>query len=358
MLEYTSETGILERPPGESQMTNTIVLNNRYELEERLGTGGMAVVYRARDRMLERPVAIKILRENLSHDPEFRERFRQEARSEVRVNLEAWQKEYEERNNWSAPTEITYKHRMNGIAARQKYPEIYDLIDRISEGEVRAAHAIWPEANLPKTEVKTFLLESDSFEISYSVKTNHLYITLGVLRFLQKYAGKILEEDVAFLIAHELGHYVQQQLGIIPQKDSDKKHFEFDADNRAVQILNRAGYSIKGIERIFDYFEKYSELKKQAPQDSREKRVATAKDLLEKLVKADATPEDIASDLFSVRTSFVSLMQEAFKNTPPAKAIQGLIEGNNGWGNHIFFYPRSQLDHLRNAHRQEYLFDD
>lgn len=86
MLEYTSETGILERLPGESQMTNTIVLNNRYELEERLGTGGMAVVYRARDRMLERPVAIKILRENLSHDPEFRERFRQEARSAANLS--------------------------------------------------------------------------------------------------------------------------------------------------------------------------------------------------------------------------------------------------------------------------------
>jgi len=62
-------------------MTDTIILNNRYQLEQRLGTGGMAVVYRARDLNLERPVAIKILRENLSHDPEFRERFRQEARA-------------------------------------------------------------------------------------------------------------------------------------------------------------------------------------------------------------------------------------------------------------------------------------
>lgn len=62
-------------------MTETIVLNNRYQLEQRLGTGGMAVVYKARDLNLERPVAIKILRENLSHDPEFRERFRQEARA-------------------------------------------------------------------------------------------------------------------------------------------------------------------------------------------------------------------------------------------------------------------------------------
>jgi serine/threonine protein kinase len=54
-------------------MTGPVILNNRYQIEERLGTGGMAVVYRARDQMLERPVAIKILRENFSDDPDFRE---------------------------------------------------------------------------------------------------------------------------------------------------------------------------------------------------------------------------------------------------------------------------------------------
>jgi serine/threonine-protein kinase len=62
-------------------MPDPILLNNRYQLEERLGTGGMSVVYRARDLMLERSVAIKILRENFSNDPDFRERFRQEAKA-------------------------------------------------------------------------------------------------------------------------------------------------------------------------------------------------------------------------------------------------------------------------------------
>ena len=56
-------------------MPDPILLNNRYQLEERLGSGGMSFVYRARDLMLERSVAIKILRENFSGDPEFRERF-------------------------------------------------------------------------------------------------------------------------------------------------------------------------------------------------------------------------------------------------------------------------------------------
>lgn len=57
------------------------LLNNRYQLLHTLGTGGMAVVYRAYDRMLERPVAIKVLRQDFSEDENFRERFRMEARA-------------------------------------------------------------------------------------------------------------------------------------------------------------------------------------------------------------------------------------------------------------------------------------
>jgi eukaryotic-like serine/threonine-protein kinase len=67
-------------------MTEPILLNNRYQLEDRQGTGGMATVYRARDLMLERTVAIKILRKDFSSDPEFRERFRQEARAAANLS--------------------------------------------------------------------------------------------------------------------------------------------------------------------------------------------------------------------------------------------------------------------------------
>jgi eukaryotic-like serine/threonine-protein kinase len=62
-------------------MPTTPLLNNRYQLESSIGSGGMAVVYRARDLMLERSVAVKVLREDFSSDPSFRDRFRQEARA-------------------------------------------------------------------------------------------------------------------------------------------------------------------------------------------------------------------------------------------------------------------------------------
>ena len=62
------------------------MLNDRYQLQETLGTGGMAVVYKARDLMLERNVAVKVLREDFSKDPAFRERFRQEARAAANLS--------------------------------------------------------------------------------------------------------------------------------------------------------------------------------------------------------------------------------------------------------------------------------
>ncbi len=62
-------------------MSTDTVLNQRYFLQEVLGSGGMSIVFRAQDRTLERQVAIKVLRQKYSSDPAFRERFRQEARA-------------------------------------------------------------------------------------------------------------------------------------------------------------------------------------------------------------------------------------------------------------------------------------
>jgi eukaryotic-like serine/threonine-protein kinase len=69
------------RPPQSGDL-----IAGRYELEELVGTGGMSSVFRARDRQLERRVAIKILHEHYAEDPEYLERFRREARAVARLS--------------------------------------------------------------------------------------------------------------------------------------------------------------------------------------------------------------------------------------------------------------------------------
>jgi len=69
------------RPPQPGDL-----IADRYELEELVGTGGMSSVFRARDRQLERRIAIKILYEHYADDPEYLERFRREARAVAKLS--------------------------------------------------------------------------------------------------------------------------------------------------------------------------------------------------------------------------------------------------------------------------------
>ena len=55
------------------------VFNNRYQITERIGIGGMAEVYRAQDNVLGRLVAVKVMLPQYAADPNFTQRFRQEA---------------------------------------------------------------------------------------------------------------------------------------------------------------------------------------------------------------------------------------------------------------------------------------
>ena len=67
-------------------MSEPVIINSRYELGRRIGRGGMAEVFVARDRLLDRPVAVKILFSEYAKDPLFVERFRREAMSAASLN--------------------------------------------------------------------------------------------------------------------------------------------------------------------------------------------------------------------------------------------------------------------------------
>ena len=63
-----------------------VVLNGRYELHRRIARGGMAEVVLARDQLLDRPVAVKILFPEFATDAAFVERFRREAQAAANLN--------------------------------------------------------------------------------------------------------------------------------------------------------------------------------------------------------------------------------------------------------------------------------
>ncbi len=62
------------------------ILDNRYEILERIGTGGMAVVYKGRDHRLNRLVAVKILKADLAQDEDFRRRFNAESQAVAQLS--------------------------------------------------------------------------------------------------------------------------------------------------------------------------------------------------------------------------------------------------------------------------------
>jgi eukaryotic-like serine/threonine-protein kinase len=62
------------------------VFSNRYEIQRGIARGGMAEVYLARDQLLDRPVAVKVLFPEYARDPSFVERFRREAQSAANLN--------------------------------------------------------------------------------------------------------------------------------------------------------------------------------------------------------------------------------------------------------------------------------
>src|SRR5690348_3513752 len=83
----TTPLAAVREPQGEVTELDLVrdQLKDEYEILEELGRGGMAIVFKARERQLERDVAIKVLPFSLAFDKEFVERFQREARTSAKL---------------------------------------------------------------------------------------------------------------------------------------------------------------------------------------------------------------------------------------------------------------------------------
>jgi len=86
MLMVMATSLMVERRPAEVSQAGAEVFGSRYELLDRVGRGGMSVVWRARDTVTDRLVAVKVLDERYAADRTLRQRIREEARIAATVS--------------------------------------------------------------------------------------------------------------------------------------------------------------------------------------------------------------------------------------------------------------------------------
>ena len=121
------------------------VFGGRYELKARLAIGGMGEVWQAVDRVIERNVAIKILKEEYLGDQAFRERFRAEARHAALVNHEGIASVYdfgEEDGSAYLIMEMVPGEALSTILEREKFLSPERVLDIIAQtaSALHAAH--------------------------------------------------------------------------------------------------------------------------------------------------------------------------------------------------------------------------
>jgi len=121
-------------------MTNALVFGDRYEVIEKIGSGGMADVYKAYDQRARREVAVKVIKDAIATDEENMRRFREEAKIIMGLNhpniLPIYDVEFD--NN---PLYIVMRYLKGGnlLHVINKHtivplPEIVDLLQKIAQG--------------------------------------------------------------------------------------------------------------------------------------------------------------------------------------------------------------------------------
>ena len=131
------------------------IFGGRYELKTRLAIGGMGEVWQALDKVIERQVAIKILKEEYLGDQAFRERFRAEARHAALVNHEGIASVYdfgEEEGSAYLVMELVPGEALSTILERERYLSPERVLDIMAQtaSALHAAH----EAGLVHRDVK------------------------------------------------------------------------------------------------------------------------------------------------------------------------------------------------------------
>lgn len=131
------------------------LFGGRYELKTRLAIGGMGEVWQALDKVIERQVAIKILKEEYLGDQAFRERFRAEARHAALVNHEGIASVYdfgEEEGSAYLVMELVPGEALSTILERERYLSPERVLDIVAQtaSALHAAH----EAGLVHRDVK------------------------------------------------------------------------------------------------------------------------------------------------------------------------------------------------------------
>jgi eukaryotic-like serine/threonine-protein kinase len=161
------------------------LLGGRYRVQSTLGSGGMAVVYKAEDAILGRTVALKTLHRRYAEMPSFRRRFRQEARAMACLDHENIVKVYDISQNGEVPFIVA-----ECVAGR----DIGSLLNKHRSGHLNEQFARRMAAQL----LRALSYAHRQGVIHRDIKSSNILVTAGgVIKVADFGIARIVEEDVA-----------------------------------------------------------------------------------------------------------------------------------------------------------------